>query len=359
MSPFVPGPIKIMKHLLNIERIDKAVEEFTATIEDTTCSIKIAQKRPYLKKQFIFERNTQKGYVNCHISKGRVSLDVQAVDEGLNEVCNNCIQHLISELTIPQPDRKCLKIVDVAEDDYNELLEEIKKEPDFNVEEKPLPSTNLKSFCTITDQYGAEIHVQFFTNQTLYIQGAISTLFVYMQTFMVDFLSPAPESVKDDFLKISSVEEDIFSDDLSHYFHHPEYLTGTVIETLINTSFVIANSATILPDYGAMTFGIFKALEALLYKRIRLTIATQNDFSCFKVDKTTGVASWRNATTPFDTTPPLKSALLRGYQFYIDNRHSTFHVDPTLVTTRILNKDDAIGLITDTIDKMNDICDNW
>lgn len=49
MSPFVPGPIKIMKHLLNIERIDKVVEDFTTTIGDITCSIKIAQKKPYLK----------------------------------------------------------------------------------------------------------------------------------------------------------------------------------------------------------------------------------------------------------------------------------------------------------------------
>lgn len=346
-----------MKHLLNIERIDKAVEEFTATIEDTTCSVKIVQKKPYLKKQFVFERNTQKGYVNCHISKGRVSLDVQAVDEGLNEVCNNCIQYLISELTIPLPDRKCLKIVDVAEDDYNDLLEEIKKEPDFNVEDKPLPSTNLKSFCTINDQYGAEIHVQYFTNQTLFIQGSISTLFVYMQTFMVGYLSPAPESVKDDFLKISSAEEDVFSEDLSHYFHHPGYFTGTVIETLINTSFVIANSATILPDYGAMTFGIFKALEALLYKRIRIDRPGQSDFSCFKYDKSTKTGSWQ--VTSFDSNPALKAALLHGYEFYCSNRHSTFHVDPTIVTTRILSKEDAIGLITDTIDKINDICDNW
>lgn len=348
-----------MKHLLNIERIDKAVEAFTATCEDVTSSIKVAQKKPYLKKQIVFERNAQKGYVNCHIAKGRVSLDIQAVETGLNEVCNNCVQYLISELTIPQPDRKSLKIVDVDEAKYSELIEVIKTEPAYNVEEKPLPSTNLKSFCTITDQYGAELHVQFFSNNTLFIQGAISTLFVYMQTFMVDFLSPAPDTVKDDFLKISSVEEDIFSENLSHYFHHPEYFAGTVIETLIKTSFVIANSATLLPDYGAMTFGIFKALEALLYKRIRQDIASQDDLSCFKKDSVTGVISWRKSTTPFDGNPQLKAALLHAYQFYVDNRHSTFHVDPTLVTTRLLNKEDAIGLITDTIDKMNDICDNW
>ena len=348
-----------MKLLLNIERIDKSVEDFTTTLEGVTCSIRIAQKKPYLKKQIVFERNDQKGFVNCHISKGRVSLDVQCVDTELNEVCNHCVQHLISELTIPQPDRKCLKIVDVDEDLYNALLDEIKKEPDFNVEEKPLPSTNFKSFCSITDQYGAELHVQFFSNNTLFIQGAISTLFVYMQTFMVDFLSPAPNSVKDDFLKISSVEEDVFSEELSYYFHNQQHFAGTVIETLIKTSFVIANSATILPDYGAMTFGIFKALEALLYKRIRQDIANQDDLSCFKKDSVTGVISWRNTITPFDGNPQLKAALLHAYHFYVDNRHSTFHVDPTLVTTRLLNKEDAIGLITDTIDKMNDICDNW
>lgn len=346
-----------MKYLLNIERIDAAVEEFAASMDDTTCSIKIAQKTPYLKKQFVFERNAQKGYLNCHISKGRVSLDVQAVDAELNEVCNDCVKHLISELTIPQPDRKSLKIIDVDEDKYYELLDEIKTEPGIIVEDKPLQSTNLKSFCTITDQYGAELHVQFFSNNTLFIQGTISTLFVNMQTFMVGFLSPAPDSVKDDFLKISSVEEDVFSEDFSHYFHHPEYFTGTVIETLIKTSFVIANSATILPDYGAMTYGIFKALEALLYKRIRMDRPSQSDFSCFSYDKATKTGSWQVRT--FDSKPALKAALLHAYEFYCSNRHSTFHVDPPLITTRLLDKESAIGLITDSIDKINDICDNW
>ena len=346
-----------MKLLLNIERLDKSVEEFTTTVEGVTCSIKIAQKKPYLKKQIVFERNGQKGFVNCHISKGRVTLDVQCVDTELNEVCNHCVQHLISELTIPQPDRKCLKIVDVDENQYNALLDEIKTEPGIIVEDKPLPSTNLKSFCTITDQYGAELHVQFFSNNTLFIQGAISTLFVNMQTFMVDFLSPTPDSVKDDFLKISSVEEEVFSEDLSRYFRHPEHFTGTVIETLIKTSFVIANSATILPDYGAMTYGIFKALEALLYKRIRMDRPTQSDFTCFRYDKATKTGSWQVGT--FDGKPALKAALLHAYEFYCSNRHSTFHVDPTLITTRLLDKESAIGLITDTIDKINDICDNW
>ena len=39
-----------MKLLLNIERIDKSVEDFTTTLEGVTCSIRIAQKKPYLKK---------------------------------------------------------------------------------------------------------------------------------------------------------------------------------------------------------------------------------------------------------------------------------------------------------------------
>ena len=51
-----------MKHLLNIERIDKAVEEFTATNEDVTSSIKIAQKKPYLKREFGLVRKDLKAF---------------------------------------------------------------------------------------------------------------------------------------------------------------------------------------------------------------------------------------------------------------------------------------------------------
>lgn len=347
-----------MKHLLNIERIDDTVRAFVSSIEGASFDLRVT-KKPYLKKQFVIKKDGKEGFLNCHIAKGRVSLDPQGGDDELLKICNDGIQYLINELTIPIPDRKCIKITDVEEDSYISLVAELKAEAGLNIEEKEIANPALKSLLTIVDEYGAEVSVQYFTNMTLYVQGAMSTLLITMQTFMVDFLSPAPGAVKDEFLKISSIEEDIFSEDLSHYFHHPERFTGTVIETLINTSFVIANSSTILPDYGAMTFGIFKALEALLYKRIRQDIAAQDDFSCFKKDQTIGIVSWRNPTTPFDGNPQLKSALLRGYQFYVDNRHSTFHVDPTLITTRLLNKEDAIGLITDTIDKINDICDNW
>lgn len=345
------------KLLLNIERIDAVAEAYVASLDGVSFELKYLSKKPYIKKQYILQKGGERAFLNCHISKGRVSFDIQGVNDELREICKECTELLVSELTIPQPDRKCLKVVEVSEAAFNDLLNDIRKEAGIIVEDKQITNSTLRTCCTIMDTYGAEVSVQYFNNGTVYVQGAISTLFVWLQTFLVSFLSPVPDSVKDEFLNISSVEEDVFSQDLSHYFHHPEHFTGSVIETLIKTSFVIANSAVILPDYGAMTYGIFKALEALLYKRIRMDRPSQNDFSCFKYDKATKMGSWQVST--YDGHPALKRALLCGYEFYCSNRHTTFHVDPTLVTTRLLSKEEAIGLITDTIDKINDICDNW
>lgn len=345
-----------MKYLLNIERIDELVKEFVESVEGASFTLKV-DKKPYLKKQFIITIEGKRGYLNCHITKGRVAFDIQGPDDTLKEICENCKQHIISESTIPLPDRKCIKVDNVEEQDWNDFVDELKREISYVVEEKNLNNSALVASYSITDQYGAVIHLHYYSNGTVYAQGAISTLFVTFQTFLIGFLSPVPENVKDEFLKISNIEDDIFSQDLGHYFHHPEHIAGTVIETLVKTSFVIANSACILPDYGAMTYGIFKALEALLYRRIRLGRPTQNDFTCFKYDKPSKTGSWQVNT--FDSKPALKAALLHGYEFYCSNRHTTFHVDPTIVTTRLLEKDEAIGLIIDTIDKMNDILDNW
>ncbi len=346
-----------MKHLLNIERIDELVNEFIGRIENVSYSMKV-EKNPYLKKQFVIKSDAGKAYLNCHISKGRVSFDIQGKDQNLKQICESCMQYIIEEATIPVPDRKCIKVVDVSEDNWDNFIGELKKESSYIVEERPAnPSASLKAFYSITDQYGAEIYLQYFSNRTVYAQGAISTLFIAFQTYLLAYLSSSPDSVTDSFLSIESIEDDVFSNDLSKYFHHPEYIQGTVIETLVRTSFTIANSACVLPDYGAMTFGIFKALEALLYLRLRKDIPALDSFCCFNTDPATGDRIF--SVHIFDGNPPLKAALLHGYEFYCDNRHSTFHVDPVLTTTRILDKETAIGLIVDAIDKMNDICDNW
>lgn len=346
-----------MKHLINIERIDDLVKEFVDGLENVSFNLKV-DKKPYLKKQFVITSNGRNGFLNCHVSKGRVSFDIQGADDTTKDICEQCKKHIIKEASIPLPDRKCLKIEDVEKNDWDALIDDLKKDASYVIEEKTQnkPSSLLAGY-SVTDQYGAVLHIQYFSNGTVYAQGAISTLFVAFQTYLIGFLSPAPECVKDTFIGVENSKEDNFSNELSHYFHHPEYIEGTVIETLVRTSFVIANSACVLPDNGAMTYGIFKALEALLYKRLRIDLPNLDSFSCFNIDPSTNnrVLSVSN----FDANPPLKAALLHGYEFYHDNRHATFHVDPTLITTRILSKEDAIGLIVDTIDIMNDICDNW
>ena len=345
------------KYLLNIERIDDLVKEYITSVDEASYSLKI-EKKPYLKKQYVISSNNETGYLNCHISKGRVSFDIQGKDSIAKEICEQCMQHIVKEATIPSPDRKCLTIRDVEETVWNSFVEEMKKESSYIVEERELSKEpSIVASYSITDQYGAMLYLQYYSTGTVYAQGAISTLFVAFQTYLIAFLSPAPDSVKDVFMSIENVEDDNFSNDLSQYFHHPEYIQGTVLETLVRTSFAIANSGCVMPDYGAMTYGIFKALEGLMYERLRKDLPKLDSFSCFRKDRTTKVISM--TTQKFDSNPRLKAALLHGYEFYDNNRNATFHVDFPLITTRILDKDEAIGLIVDAIDRMNDICDNW
>lgn len=346
-----------MKYLLNIERLDDIVNEFVNDIENVSFRLKI-EKTPYLKKQYIFTYENDKAYLNCHISKGKVTFDIQGKDGQALKICEQCKDYLIENAQIPMPERKCLKIKEVEEKDWDTFIEELQKEENYDVVKvENNNATALVARYKVTDQYGATLHLQYFTNGTVFAQGAVSTLFVAFQTFLLAYLSPAPDLVTDIFLSIKSIEEDIFSNDLSCYFHHPEYIEGSVIETLVRTSFIIANSGCVLPDYGAMTYGAFRALEALLYKRLRVDLPTLSQFSCFNTDPTTHD---RTLSVPvFDAKPMLKAAILHAYDFYCENRHATFHVDPIIETSRVLEKDEAIGLIKDALDHMNNICDNW
>ena len=85
-----------------------------------------------------------------------------------------------------------------------------------------------------------------------------------------------------------------------------------------------------------------------------------NDFGdYFEKNRETGAYVFKTTCSLYDATPRLKHAMERAYTFFNTNRHSTFHVDDMIDTTRVLDYSEAISIIEQSFVHINAICSNW
>ena len=84
----------------------------------------------------------------------------------------------------------------------------------------------------------------------------------------METISSVPSEVMEDFLSIQPSVGCIIEKDLNKHFTKIENIEGSILEDFLKTSITLANSGVVVDDYGCYTFGIMKALDGLISKRI-------------------------------------------------------------------------------------------
>ena len=128
------------------------------------------------------------------------------------------------------------------------------------------------------------------------------------------------------------------------------------------TSIYLANSGVKVDDYGCYTFGILKALDALLTKCILENSSEFDNYGTYFEKEHNSNDKYRfiDGVITYNDNISLKYALEDGYTFFHRHRHTTFHIDKTAIeTSRILDYDKAIEIIKDSLVIINRICKNW
>ena len=105
---------------------------------------------------------------------------------------------------------------------------------------------------------------------------------------------------------------------------------------------------------------MLRSIEGILKLRLLQAVPPFNDFGdYFEKNKATNTFRFRSTCTLYDAEPSLKRAMEHAYTFFNTNRHSTFHVDDMIDTTRVLDYSEAMSIIEESFININAICDNW
>lgn len=96
-----------------------------------------------------------------------------------------------------------------------------------------------------------------------------------MSSFLLDIISEIlhalpnyPKEAIDDFLAIKPTTIHVIDTNLGAHISKIELIEGTIIADWISTSVALINAGIPVEDYGSYTFGVFKALDALISKRL-------------------------------------------------------------------------------------------
>lgn len=266
-----------------------------------------------------------------------------------------CCEYIISKTSLPDSIHKTFSIKNSNLKNYEYFKTEIGDEHIVILNSN---DTNVLERIKVKDDTGATITVTIYKNATLFFQGAITPLFVsLMNAALLWMLDDVDEN--NSIIGLKNVSCNIESDVTKH-IDHIERLKpdGDVMIKMIESSLQLVNSGISVSDYGCYTFGVLKAIEGILKLRIQEDVYIFENFGdYFIINKNKGTYHFK--TSLYDEQPNLKKALEKAYNHFHKYRHSTFHVDDQIETTKILNYSEAMSIIVDSIHIINEICNNW
>ena len=319
------------KHSLSVENIDQVAIDFIAT--KPSYSIKITDCQEGKLKKIAITHNKETGILNCFINGGQVSYSTQGKAH-LKGICEEDFDAFIDVL---------------SESDEIEITT-------VNTDNNPA----IRNQYHLKGKYDAKVSIIFYNNGTLFLQGAVTAFYIELITEIMETISSVPTEVMEDFLAIQPLVGCVIEKDLNKHFTKTENIEGSILEDFLKTSIALANSGVVVDDYGCYTFGIMKALDGLISKRLLEDAPDFKDYGTYFERGKDGNYHFLENVGTYNGNPSLKRALEKAYDFYNKNRHTTFHIDRrNLETSRTLYYDEAVNIIKDGLVIINDLCTNW
>lgn len=241
-----------------------------------------------------------------------------------------CCEYIISKTSLPDSIHKTFSIKNSNLKNYEYFKTEIGNEHIVILNSN---DTNVLERIKVKDDTGATITVTIYKNATLFFQGAITPLFVsLMNAALLWMLDDVDEN--NSIIGLKNVSCNIESDVTKHIDHIEKLKPdGDVMIKMIESSLQLVNSGISVSDYGCYTFGVLKAIEGILKLRIQEDVYIFENFGdYFIINKNKGTYHFK--TSLYDEQPNLKKALEKAYNHFHKYRHSTFHVDDQIETTK-------------------------
>jgi len=347
---------KLTHYALDFDAIEPTLDEYFTTQPGYTHEF--SQVNDFTYKLSVSDGICKKpGVLMIYNRQGLYCMDVVGTPH-LAPVCRSCSEFIKERLQIPSAERQTFTVRGVDPDIAELCLQYLDANYVLSSDKKDVP--DARHFL-VSDSYRSSVSVICYENGTIYVQGAYTALFLRVVTDITKAAEVAPEATVSELLRIAPLVRQRYPIDVDALVTRPQPLKNNHLDVMLLSSVILANSAVALGDYGAYSFGVLKAIEGLLSLKLisHLSSDSASFGKCFSPDARN---VQRLSVHDFDAPEQsaLKSAIEDSYNFYNNNRHSTFHVKKLAVAaSRILTQEEALDMIDDGLKLINQLCDNW
>ena len=289
----------------------------------------------------------KKGGLRIYNKQGLYCLVVEG-SLNFKTISTECKEYLIEKLRLPDVDLKCFVLRDVDSDLYNAFVDIVKNEYTVKERENSIPDAIQQ--LNVCDTHQASVHVTFYKNGTIRMQGAYTALFSNLIICATKELAGEDETAIQELISIGRQKSSRYETDITKLVSNSKPLTDYKLSRYVLASTILADSNNELEDYACYSFGILKAIEGLLALKLKAHLASDTDSVgiCFEEHATSHIYHLKSSIKDFDGAPELKKYIESAYNTYKNNRHTTFHVRKLHVeASRVLKYEEALSIIDD------------
>lgn len=336
------------------------IDDFNSVINDYVSSLSdiefVRDNKAENHIIFRFKRKTEKrpcSNLHCYIKQSRVSFHA---DGKSPEIANAARDHLIELTTINVGESRTFTVKSVSSEEVETATAFLCEECECTLEVIEPKNESIQSIAKITGKYKDTISIIYYNTGTLLVQGRPCFTFQNFMAIASELFNPA--EVKKEHLMLFNIseDEDVINTDLSSHIPNAYEHIGTKLDAIMAPSLILLNNAKEMPDYSACAFPVLRGSEGVLksiFSNEGIDLENFGDY--FKFNTTNNRCEWTKDTSSLFPEEAFRNNLLSLYRFYHAHRHTTFHCDATIETSRTLNYEQALEIVNQGLIKINNI----
>lgn len=339
------------KYNLNIDEFDSVVNSFAETLDN----IEVEKETPKGEIIYRFNPKGQRfcSVLTCYISQGRVSFQASGKDK---KIADDCMQILLESTAIEIGESRTFTVKAVSLDDIEAATDFLITECGCSIETIENDNSTIETAFKVIGKYGDIIRFTYYKSGTLLVQGRPGITFDNFIEIAIELFNPV--DVKKEHFKFFEISEgdEIINSNLAALLPDAYDHIGMKLDAIMAPSLILLNQPKQLTDYTAYAFPVLRGTEGVL-KSIFLNEGVPiKDFSeFFEFDRTKSKCVWTTKGAVLFGDANVRKSLLDLYRFYHTQRHTLFHVDATITSSRTLDYDDALAIVNDGLKLINEV----
>lgn len=328
---------------------NKLSQEFQHTVQDKPNNLKIVKFIKTGEKQAqlnIYENND--GTTTLHYSVGQNQ-----------ELSKRIAEEIVSVSSIREFKAHSFYIKAIRDEDFDAFIEIIVEYGNVIENEK---SEGNKRILTLRGKQGDKIVVTKHSNNAFQIQGKPMLLFNEMIEVLSEFMNFEDIIQQQlEFYETNLTAADIRGE-LETKLPNTCNLLEDKLKVIITPSLALQKIEVELEDYSAFAYPILRSIEGVL-KQIFLKYGKYIDYKDgfgVYIIKENGVYTLKEELKNEINNPDITSRICNLYKYYNIHRHSLFHIDDDVVSSKVISLQEANNIITKSLSVIDDcsICLN-